>query len=202
MDATLLVVALTFAAGVLLGVIVMSLRFMSLERARRASLGAASGIARIGHEALPVRSAADILSGRIQVVLGGMPYIMPVLPRRASREWLAQLDERFDAVTKALDLAADDVPAILTILTGHTDYMVEMLRAYDVQNVLPDNDFIDEYATDGEILAATVEVWRAANPLAAIGAEAAAETMAGMNSAPQTLQPVNTDGELSTSTAM
>lgn len=203
MDPTPWIVGLViFAIGVLVGVFVISLRFASLERARRASLGAAAGIARIGHEALPVRSAADILSGRVTVVLGGLPFVLPVLARRASREWLAQLDERFDTVLKALDVAQDDIPAILALLSGHTDYMLESLRAYDVNGILPDDEFIETYATDGEILAATVEVWRAANPLAAIGAEAAAETMAGMNSAPPNSEQPSTDGQLSTSTSM
>jgi len=195
---TLWIALLVLALGFLLGMGASGLRFARLERARKASLGAASGIARVGLEALPVRSAADILSGLITIVLGGIPYVISVLPRRASKEWLARLDARFDAVTKALDQAENDVPQILALLTAHTDYMIEMLRAYDVEGVLPDDDFIETYATDGEILAAMVEVWRAANPLAAIGAEAAAGTMAGMNSAPLNSSPDSTDGELST----
>jgi hypothetical protein len=201
MDATLWTVAFAVAFGFMLGAAVVSLRFVRLERARRATIGAASGIARVGLDALPTRSAADILSGLITIVLGGLPYVIQVLPRRASREWLARLDDRFAAVTQALDSAENDVPKILALLTAHTDYMVEMLREYDVNDVLPDNEFIETYATDGEILAAMVEVWRAANPLAAIGAEAAAETMAGIASAPLNSSPENTDGALTTSNA-
>lgn len=199
---TLWIALLTLVLGFLLGFGVSLLRFASLERARRASLGAASGIARVGLEALPSRSAADILSGRITIVLGGLPYVIAVLPRRASREWLARLDERFAAVTQALDDAADDAPKILALLTAHTDYMIEMLRAYDVADILPDDEFIETYATDGEILAGMVEVWRAANPLAAIGAEAAAETMAGTNSAPLNSSLDSMDGELTSSAIM
>ncbi len=80
MDTSLWVaVIVALAVGVFLGVIVSSLRFMRLERARRATLGAAAGIARIGHEALPVRSAADILSGRIQIVLQFLGRVLLVL---------------------------------------------------------------------------------------------------------------------------
>lgn len=201
MDVPLWAAAPIFLAGVLVGVFVISLRFASLERARRAYREAAVGIARVGLEALPTRSAADILSGTINVVLGGIPYTMQVLPRRASRDWLTKLDERWAIVTQALDAATDDTPQILALLTGHTDYMLSMLREYDVNGVLPDDEFIDKYATDGEILAATVEVWRAANPLAAIGAEAAAETMAGTRSAPLKSPPPSTDGLPITSTS-
>jgi hypothetical protein len=194
-------VALACALSFTLGAALASMRFVRLERARRASFGAAAGIARVGLEALPTRSAADILSGLITIVLGGIPYVIHVLPRRASREWLARLDERFATVTAALEAADNDAPKILQLLTAHTDYMIEMLRAYDVEGVLPDNEFIETYATDGEILAAMVEVWRASNPLAAIGAEAAAETMAGTESAPLNSSPESTGGVLTTSTS-
>src|SRR6188472_4253435 len=113
MNATLWVALLSLALGFALRPIFWSVRFARLERARRASLGAASGIARIGLEHLPVRSAADILSGRIQIVLGGIPFIIKVLPRAASKAWLDRLDSRFADITKALDVAADDVPQIL-----------------------------------------------------------------------------------------
>lgn len=200
MNDSLWIALLALALGFLLGAGFWGVRYARLERARRASLGAASGIARIGLEALPVRSVADILSGRIQIVLGGVPYIIHVLPRRASREWITKLDQRFAEVTSALDQAENDAPRILALLTAHTDYMIQMLREYDIEGVLPDDEFIETYATDGEILAAMVEVWRAANPLAAIGAEAAAETMAGTESASLNSWPESTGGPLNTST--
>lgn len=200
MDVTLWIALISLPLlGFLLGVGATSARFARLERARRATLGAASGIARVGLEVLPERSAADILSGRIKIVLGGLPFVVPVLPRRASRDWLAKLDARFAEVTLALDSASNNAPKILQLLSAHTDYMLEMLRAYDVEDILPDDEFIETFATDGEILAAMVEVWRAVNPLAAIGAEAAAETMAGTSTAPLNLSPENTDGMLSSS---
>lgn len=200
MSESLWIALLSFVLGMVLATGFWGVRYTRLERARRANLGAAAGIARIGLEALPVRSVADILSGRIQIVLGGIPYIMQVLPRRASREWIAKLDQRFAEVTMALDRAENDAPKILALLTAHTDYMIQMLREYDVEGVLPNDEFIETYATDGEILAGMVEVWRAANPLAAIGAEAAAETMAGTDSASLNSWPESTGGPLSTST--
>jgi hypothetical protein len=200
MSESLWIALLSLVLGIVLATGFWNVRFVRLERARRANLGAASGIARIGLEALPVRSVADILSGRIQIVLGGIPYIIHVLPRRASREWIAKLDQRFADVTMALDKAENDAPKILALLTAHTDYMIQMLREYDVEGVLPNDEFIETYATDGEILAGMVEVWRAANPLAAIGAEAAAETMAGTDSESLNSWPESTGGPLSTST--
>jgi hypothetical protein len=163
----ILVVVLALTLGFVLGVGVGALRAFRIAARRRSLAGANAGLARLFPENLPTRSASDILAGRIRVVLGGVGYELPVLPRRASREWLESLDARFAAIAEELDQAADDKPRILALLAGQTTGLLYALRAYDQTGVLPDPAYIDDFATDSEILVAMVEVWRAANPLAA-----------------------------------
>lgn len=193
----------TFAAGLalglLLGAVLVAARAARLAAHRRAIANASAGIARLGLETLPSRSAADILAGRVRVILGGIPYDLPVLPRRASREWLEKLDARFAYIARELDEAADDKPRILALLAGQTEALMGMLRSYDQTGVLPDPQFVDDYATDAEILVGMVEVWRAANPLAASLAEAVDAATDGMPSAPSSTLQEPTGGDLSIS---
>lgn len=187
------------AVGLVTGVVLGAARAFRLVAARRAVAGASAGLGRLGLGTLPTRSAADILAGRIRLVLGGTGYELPVLPRRASREWLAALDGRFAHLARELDQAADDAPRILGLLAGQSGVLLEMLRSYDTSGILPAAEYLDDYASDSEILVAMVEVWRAANPLAATLAEAAEETSTTSSERPNTpLTP--TVGDLETST--
>lgn len=191
--------------GLVLGGVAGAARAFRLVAARRAVAGAAAGFARFGLEALPERSATDILAGRIRVVLAGQTFDLPVLPRKASREWIERLDARFASLSDALDQAADDTPRVLALLAGHSDWLLEALRSYDTSGVLPTGTaggLLDELATDAEILRATVEVWRAANPLAATLAAAAGEDEPptdGTASAPPSSPRTPTDGVPATS---
>lgn len=190
----LLVPALAATLGFVLGIAVGAARAFRLAAQRRAVAGAAAGIGRMAVDALPTRSAADILSGRIRIILGGLPYDLPVLPRRASREWLEALDARFAHIASELDEAADDKPRILSMLAGQQSDLLAMLRAYDQTNVLPDAQYVDDFVTDAEILVAMVEVWRAANPLAATLVEAADEPTGGISSEQQNTSEPTTAG--------
>lgn len=186
--------------GVVLGLLLARSARAQIEARRRALAGAASGFAILGLDTLPERSAADLLSGVVRVILGGVPYDLPVLTRRENREWLAGLDERFASLADAIDASGDDVPRILSLLTGHTDWMLATLQAYDRVGLLPDSEYLDEFATDAEILRATVGVWRAANPLAAILAAGAAEATDGTSSEPSSSSPSPTDTDSTRST--
>lgn len=196
-----LAVALALVVGLLVGYGACALRVARMMAGRRAVAGAASGFARLWPETLPERSAADIVAGRITVALGGVPYTLRVLPRRASAEWLADLDERFAYLRDALDQAGDDKPRILELLAGQSPVMLAALRAYDVDGVLPDDEYVETYGTDAEILRATIEVWRAANPLAATLAEKAASGTTDTTSSEESSSPPPpTDGTFATST--
>jgi len=190
----LLALALAVMLGFVLGLAAGAARAFRLTARRRAAAGAAAGLARFGLGSLPTRTAEDILAGRVRVVLGGVQYALPVLPRRRSREWLEALDARFAEIASALDEAADDKPRILALLTTQTTGLLEMLRAYDVTDVLPAPEYLDEFATDSEVLVAMVEVWRAANPLADSLAATADEGTDGTSSALSSSSPPPTGG--------
>ena len=136
------------------------------------------------------------MSGRITVVLGGIPRDLPVLPRKASREWLASLDARFSMLAGALDSA--DTPQILALLANETDALYELLLEYDRTGVLPPRGEIDDYATDAEILRATLEVWSALHPLA-VTLVAASTGTDGTTPEPSSPSPMPTAGDPTTS---
>lgn len=197
----LLVVALALALGFLLGVGVGAARAFRLTTQRRAAAGASAALASFWPEAMPERSATDILAGRVRLVLAGIPYDLPVLPRGESRRWLESLDLQFATLGALLDEAGNDTPRILTMVTQRQDLLVGFLKSYDTGNVLPETAYLDEFATDAEILRAVIEVWRAANPLAATLAGMPTEgPMAGTSpEQPSSPQP-SSAGTLSTST--
>lgn len=197
---------LLFAAGGVSGFIVGALLAARVILARtgmaRVTANAAAGFARFGLDTLPERTAADLLAGRIRLRLGGVEYVLPVLPMKASAAWLESLDGRFTGLAENLEKAGNDVPRILELVAADEDGLLELLRTYDVHGILPPRDWITEYATRPEILAATVEVWRASHPLAVTLVEAtAAGTTDGTSSGQPSKQPSPSGGDLSTSNA-
>jgi hypothetical protein len=196
-----LVAALALALGFVLGTGVGAGRAYRLAVARRAAAGSIAGFARLWPETMPERSAADILAGRIHVVLGNVPYDLPVLARGASRQWLESLDTQYQALGAALDEAGNDTPQILALLASQQAALLDMLLSYDETGVLPERAHLDEYATDAEILRAVIEVWRAANPLAATLAGTTDEGTSGIEPEPSSTPPTPTAGALTTSTS-
>lgn len=194
-----LVAALALILGFVLGLGAGAARAFRLAAARRAAAGASGALARIWPETMPARSAADIMAGRIRIVLGGQVTDLPVLPRRQSREWLASLDSRFSVLAAALDAA--DTPQILALLASETDALYDLLLEYDHTHLLPPRDAIDDFATDAEILRAVLEVWAALHPLAATLASTASGTPTdGTSPEPSRPSPRHTDGGPITST--
>jgi hypothetical protein len=169
-------VALALTLGLVLGYGAGAVRAWSIAAQRRAIAGTNARLARFWPAELPARSAGDILAGRVRVHLGGETYDLPVLPRAASRRWLEALDLRYATLAADLESAGNDTPVIVNRLLGEADGLYEMLRSYDQNGVLPPASEVDEFVTDAEILRAVMEVWRAANPLAATLAERANET--------------------------
>lgn len=183
----------------LLGIGVGAARAFRLTAQRRAAAGASAALASIMPDVMPQRSAADILAGRIRIVLGGIPYELPVLPRGESRRWLESLDVRFQALGALLDEAANDTPRILAMLAEHQTFLLEMVKSYDHSDVLPDTAHLDEFATDAEVLHAVIEVWRAANPLADRLAGMSGAATNGTSPEPPTSPRPSSDGALTTS---
>lgn len=196
----LLVAFLALALGLLVGLWAGASFGLRLAARRRAGLGTHAQLARLWPAELPARSATDILAGVIRVSLGGQVYELPVLPRAASRAWLASLDDRFAALAQELEAAGNDTPAIMARLVAEADALYEMLLAYDQAGALPTRDDIDAIATDTEILRAVLEVWRAVNPLAATVAETSVPTPT-LSPERRTSQPMPTDGARASSSA-
>lgn len=192
----LVLVALALALGFLAGLGVGALRAFRLAAQRQAIAGTNARMARFWPAELPARAAADVLAGRVRVVLGGDIYDLPVLPRAASRRWLEGLDLRFAMLAADLESAGDDTPAILNRLLAEADGLYAMLRSYDTSGVLPDEGVVDEYVTDVEILRAVLEVWRAANPLAASLGEQGNPPTDGISPVSPSTPPSPTAGDL------
>jgi hypothetical protein len=83
-----------------------------------------------------------------------------------ARQWLGTLDGSFAAVATLIE--AKDVPEALRALAAHTDTLYDLLADYAalVGVDLPVRDSELDFASEPEILRATVEVWAALNPLA------------------------------------
>lgn len=190
-------IALALMLGLLVGLRIGAWRAFRLVAQRRAMLGAAASLARFLPSEMPTRSAADILAGVIRVVLGGVMYELPVLPRAASRAWLDSLDARFAALASELERAGDDTPQIMALLVAEADGLIDVLRSYDQGGILPAREHIDEYASNAEILRAVIEVWRATHPLAATLASIPATS--GTSPEPPSSSPLPTAGPQPTS---
>lgn len=167
---------------------------------RKAAAGTSAVLARILPDTLPVRSTADILAGRIRLVLGGVPYDLPVKSRREGRAWLEALDERFHGLASALEDA--EAPEILRLLAANADGLYDMLTDYAGPDVLPTRDSLGDWATEAEILRGVLEVWAALHPLAvALVANSRDEnTPNGTSPEPSRQSPTATAGALTTST--
>lgn len=160
-------VALAIALGFVLGLVVGARRAVNLVLSGGAVRTANARIARFMPDAVPTRTAADILAGRVRIYLGGSTYDLPVLPRGPAKRWLEQLDARFATLAVGLSAAADDTPEIMAMLVAETDAMYDVLVSFDDTHILPSRDEIEETATDAQILHAVLEVWRAVHPLVA-----------------------------------
>jgi hypothetical protein len=113
------------------------------------------------------RSVEAILAGHCRVVLGGQEYLLPDLPNRANREWLASFSGDLGGLMSSLDANQDNVTAILAALTSASDQVLDLLMSYDRTGVLS-REWVDENATPREIVYAVMGVWQAANPLVGI----------------------------------
>lgn len=117
----------------------------------------------------PVRSAEDILSGRVRLSVGGTFYDVPALPIRKNRLWKESLDAQVAALIGAVDASSADLPAVLALLASASDQLLDLLIAYDDTHALPPREELEEVMTEAELLTAVMEVWAAANPLVGIG---------------------------------
>ena len=160
----LIVAALALALGFVLGAGLGARRAILAYRRNR---GASESLVRFLPDAMPHRTAGDVLAGRVRLLFGGTEYALPVPSMKASDAWLAELDAQWASLPGALKIAGDDVDAAVNLLQAHTNDMLDAVIAFDRMGVLPSRDELRETATYAEILHAVTECWLAANPLAA-----------------------------------
>lgn len=115
---------------------------------------------------LPERSVEDILAGRVRLTFGGQAFDLPALTIDKCEAWQAEFSERLAQLFSGIS-QLDSAGAILGRLGSATDFQLELLRAYDEKNVLPDDAGLRAIATPDALLRATLEVLAAGYPLAA-----------------------------------
>lgn len=108
---------------------------------------------------------AEIIRVRLGVAANQREVVIPVLATRPNREWKAQFSAAFGGIVDQLAKNADG-SALLGLVAGMTDEQLRLLRAYDRSGALPPDEWIDDNATDAQILSAFLGVTAAAFPLA------------------------------------
>lgn len=156
---------------------------------------------------LPERSAEDIAAGRIGVTFGvrdeARPISLYVLPISTNRVWVARMTASLGGVWDSLD-GVTKPAALLSWLAGQVEPMLDLLAAYDAHSVMPEREWLEDHATDQQVLTAFLGVCAAAHPLAvglieALSSDsqllrAAVLSMAQAFSAPTSTAPANTVG--------
>ncbi|MFZ0324727.1 MAG: hypothetical protein WAN48_11420 [Actinomycetes bacterium] len=131
---------------------------------------------------LPPRSVEDILAERIRLEIGGEVYDLPVLTIAENRVWKERMDLELGLLFMQIS-ATDDTDAILGLFDGSESLFMDLLTSYDTTGVLPDQATIEAGLSPLGLIRATLEVWRAARPLADIARTGAMTTPAPPKSA-------------------
>jgi hypothetical protein len=118
----------------------------------------------------PLRPPSEVAGGFIAMPLGGQTYTVKVLPMVHSRKWLEQLQQMVATMRgTAGELATFE--DVVGFLAGQSVAMMDSLLAYDAlgAKALPERDWIDTNATDGEVYDFWKRVTAATAPLAQEG---------------------------------
>ena len=118
---------------------------------------------------LPHRSEEDKAAEIIRVTFGRgkeqKQYEIPVLATRPNRAWRKAFSDALGDVFANRDAGeAHDGLSITAVLMSLTDVQLTLLRAYDQQSVLPEGEWLEDNATDNQILNAFLGVTAAAFP--------------------------------------
>jgi hypothetical protein len=118
-------------------------------------------------DVLPERTVDDVLQGIVRLTLGGQPVTLSVLPIRDNRAWKDRANNWLGAVLPQLEAPDATRASIIAFLSGMTEMQLELLYAYDKAGVLPDRGWVEEHATETELLVALLGVLAAAFPFVA-----------------------------------
>lgn len=115
----------------------------------------------------PLRPDEQVAGGFLTMSLGGQDFVVKVLPMALSRKWLAEakaMIRRMKGTAEGLDSFED----VADFIAGQSEAMMDLLIAYDAlgNKQLPEREWIDTHATDGECYEAWKRVTAATAPLA------------------------------------
>lgn len=106
----------------------------------------------------PLRPDEQVAGGFLFVTLGGQHYELSVLSMATNRKWIATLR---DTVTRVIGEteSLDGIEDFIDLLATNSEAEMDLLIAYDALGaaekghdaVLPDREWIDTHATDGEV---------------------------------------------------
>jgi hypothetical protein len=118
-------------------------------------------------EPTPLRPDDQVAGGFIVMRLGGQSFEVKVLPIALSRKWLGDAKNAVTAMkgtAEGLESFAD----VADFIAGQSVAMMDLLLAYDAlgNKSLPEREWIDTTATDGEVYDAWKRVTAATSPLA------------------------------------
>lgn len=165
-------------------------------------------------EPTPLRPDEQVVGGFLVLRLGGQNFEVKVLPMALSRKWLADAKTavvRMKGTSEALDSFED----VADFLAAQSEAMMDLLLSYDAlgDKALPEREWIDTTATDGEVYEGWKRVTAATSPLAPevlrivptlmpvlIAAFKKAVTTATDSSNSTSPSPSSTGGPLATST--
>jgi len=118
-------------------------------------------------EPTPLRPDEQVAGGFLVLRLGGQSFEVKVLPMALSRKWLAEV-KALVAGMKGTVAKLDSFEDIADFIAGQSEAMMDALIAYDAlgDKVLPDREWLDTHATDGECYDGWKRVTAATSPLA------------------------------------
>lgn len=99
----------------------------------------------------------EVVAGTLSVTKDGRGLSLPVLKIKHAREWRTAVAEAFDGVEPDESADAMNVPA---------DKILDLVVAYDRQNVLGGKESIEDGMTDEELYDAFIAMWRKTFPFA------------------------------------
>lgn len=102
------------------------------------------------------------------LVLGEETFALPVLTIEENEQWRAGAGLALSALITGIS-ALDDPAAIFERLSGDTPLQLDLIRAYDKADLLPDDAWVRSHASADDLFQGAIEVAAAAYPpLAAV----------------------------------
>lgn len=118
-------------------------------------------------EPTPLRPDEQVAGGFLVMRLGGQDFEVKVLPMRDSRKWLVGAKAAVVAM-KGTAEGLDSFEDVADFIAGQSTAMMDVVLSYDAlgAKALPEREWVDTHATDGECYDGWKRVTAATAPLA------------------------------------